>query len=216
MTVDPDAAGDGRLGPDPERAAGDQPGTGPDGDGQLGPDAVPPGVLDRRSINRRLAALFRMGDAYITRELRATGLSSGPAYFVLELAVGGTLTLTEVSRRIGVDRAHTTRIARRLVDEGFATRRPDPSDGRGSLLTLTPRGEAAALQVELAIRDWVAVISDGVTPGDIAATNRAFDRFYANATERLGDAGAGSGRRLRPDAPAVPADGDRLRTAATR
>jgi DNA-binding MarR family transcriptional regulator len=152
----------------------------------LDPDALETPPPDRRSINRRLAALFRMGDAFITRELRGTGLTSGPAYFVLELAVGGTLTLTEVSRRIGVDRAHTTRIARRLVEEGFATRAPDPTDGRGALLTLTQKGEHAAVAVEQAIRSWVAVVSDGVSPEDLAATSRAFDRFYTNATKRLG------------------------------
>lgn len=140
------------------------------------------------TINRQVGALFRMGDAFLNRELEGTGLTSGSAYMVLELAAAGTLNLTELSRRVGVDRAHTTRVARRLEEEGFALRTQDPMDGRGSLLTLTAKGRRAAAMVEKAMLAWVAIITEGVAPGDLAATSRAFARFYANALAWQGGA----------------------------
>jgi DNA-binding MarR family transcriptional regulator len=127
-----------------------------------------------------------MGDAFLNRELEGSGLSSGPAYLVLELAAEGTLNLTELSRRVGVDPAHTTRIAHRLEDDGYARRAPDPEDGRSSLLTLTAKGRRAAVKIEKAMLAWVAIITEGVDPADIEATNRAFSRFYSNALARRG------------------------------
>ncbi|MBL8967267.1 MAG: MarR family transcriptional regulator [Spirochaetaceae bacterium] len=132
-------------------------------------------------VNRKVGALFRMGDAFLNRELEATGLTSGSAYLVLELAAGGTLNLTELSRRVGVDRAHSTRMARLLEEGGFIHRTTDPDDGRGTLLSLSAKGRHAAAAVEKAMLAWVALITEGVAPEDLAATGRSFDRFYENA-----------------------------------
>lgn len=137
-------------------------------------------------VNRRVGALFRMGEAWIGKELAESGLSSSAAYMVLELAAAGRLSLAELARRVGVDRAHVTRTARSLEASGLATREPDPADGRGSLLSLTDPGRQAATKAEEAILSWVALVSAGVDPADLATTGRTLDRFYENAVRRGG------------------------------
>lgn len=52
------------------------------------------------------------------------------------------LTPGELAEIEGVRRPSITRVVGNLVDEGMIEKRPDPSDGRCSLLTVTPAGHA--------------------------------------------------------------------------
>jgi DNA-binding MarR family transcriptional regulator len=52
----------------------------------------------------------------------------------------GPLTPSELAHAERVKRPTATRIAASLEAEGLIVRAPDPSDGRGSLLSISPRG----------------------------------------------------------------------------
>ncbi|HEY5359497.1 MAG TPA: MarR family winged helix-turn-helix transcriptional regulator [Streptosporangiaceae bacterium] len=56
---------------------------------------------------------------------------------------GGTRP-TELARRAGVTPQAMAEIVRYLEDHGYAERVPDPSDGRGRIVKLTPRGREAS------------------------------------------------------------------------
>ena len=56
---------------------------------------------------------------------------------------GGTRP-TELARRAGVTPQAMAEIVRYLEDRGYAQRVPDPGDGRGRIVRLTPRGREAS------------------------------------------------------------------------
>lgn len=68
------------------------------------------------------------------------------------LARLGPQSAARLAEEIGVDRSGASRYADRLEDAGLLERRPDPDDGRATLLTLTPAGH-----------DAVAVLRDALT-----------------------------------------------------
>jgi DNA-binding MarR family transcriptional regulator len=51
---------------------------------------------------------------------------------------------TELARRAGVTPQAMAEIVRYLEDRGYAERVPDPTDGRGRIVKLTPRGHHAS------------------------------------------------------------------------
>lgn len=57
-----------------------------------------------------------------------------------------------IARALQVTRAAVTGVLQRLVSEGFVTLEPDPTDGRGKLVRITPSGLAARLAAIEAIR----------------------------------------------------------------
>ncbi|MFE6777790.1 MarR family winged helix-turn-helix transcriptional regulator [Streptomyces sp. NPDC057702] len=86
-------------------------------------------------------------------------LESAPAgvdrqtYPVLSgLARLGPQSAARLADEVGIDRSGASRYADRLESAGLLERRPDPHDGRVTLLALTPRG-----------RDAVARLRDGLT-----------------------------------------------------
>jgi DNA-binding MarR family transcriptional regulator len=56
------------------------------------------------------------------------------------IALRGSCTMSELAAELRVDASAATRTVRRLVDSGYASRAPDPSDARAVVVSLTPDG----------------------------------------------------------------------------
>lgn len=95
-------------------------------------------------IAESLGQLLRRG----TREHFYTRLTDGLGEAVDELtypvlsglARTGACSAADLGREIGLDRTTVTRRADRLERAGLLERRPDPADGRATLLALTEDG----------------------------------------------------------------------------
>lgn len=84
----------------------------------------------------------------IIRDLSETGLSE-PDYEVLSTlveSVDTTSTLHAQAHKMGWSRSRLSRHAVRMEARGLIRRDPDPADGRGCLLVLTPDGRDALRQ----------------------------------------------------------------------
>jgi DNA-binding MarR family transcriptional regulator len=91
------------------------------------------GYLLRRA-HQRATALFQanIGDPGIT-----------PTQFTSMVKLGehGELSQNLLGRLVGLDKATTQGVVRRLRDRTLIAARPDPTDARRTLLRLTPDGE---------------------------------------------------------------------------
>jgi DNA-binding MarR family transcriptional regulator len=91
------------------------------------------GYLLRRA-HQRATALFQanIGDPGTT-----------PTQFtsMVKLAEHGELSQNLLGRLVGLDKATTQGVVRRLRDRALIAARPDPTDARRTLLRLTPDGE---------------------------------------------------------------------------
>lgn len=131
--------------------------------------------------NLKLIQLLRMGQAFMNHELAAQGLSSGLFYFVLELSRHDSLSMTELSEAVAVDRAHCTRAIDKLIRYRLVQRETDSSDHRSARVSLTSQGKRAAKHVTAAVENWVKIITTDVSPSDLAITTQVIDQFHKNA-----------------------------------
>ncbi|GAA3888290.1 MarR family winged helix-turn-helix transcriptional regulator [Streptomyces sedi] len=109
------------------------------------------------------------------RDLAVLGLSE-PDYEVLSTLSerpDGTSTLRAQAAKMGWSRSRLSRHASRMEARALISRAPDPADGRGCLLVLTPTGwdtlrEAAPSHAASVRRHFV----DRLTPDELAALGR--------------------------------------------
>lgn len=93
-------------------------------------------------IETEVALLMRFGEA--TR--RATGTAEHrvldrAAYVILRhLADAGPQNVSALAARLNLDGSTVTRQVSALQRDGLITRAPDPSDGRGTVISPTPAG----------------------------------------------------------------------------
>ncbi|MEU9045976.1 MULTISPECIES: MarR family transcriptional regulator [unclassified Kitasatospora] len=131
------------------------------------------GLLLRRSTRARLYTRLTEGLGEAVDDLTYPVLSG--------LARTGPYSAADLGREIGLDRTTVTRRADRLEQAGLLQRRPDPADGRATLLALTDDGHAviAATRQRLA-----AGIEDS-----LATWPQADARDFARLLRRFVDEG---------------------------
>ena len=132
------------------------------------------------------AATIRRGAAAIAGRLRferAGRLSLNQTAVLGSLFRFGDITPGELSARVGRSPQSLTRMLQDLETRRFIERRPDPTDGRQSLLALTLEGREA-LGAEMGPRDrWFA----GVLADQCSEAERELLVIAARLLERLAD-----------------------------
>jgi DNA-binding MarR family transcriptional regulator len=97
--------------------------------------------LVRGAIIQELWVAARYGLELSDQELRAAGVEPA-AYGALSFV--GTLqpvTRTDLARAMGLRRTTLRDVVGRLIERGHVEERPNPNDGRSTLLVLTPAGQ---------------------------------------------------------------------------
>jgi DNA-binding MarR family transcriptional regulator len=95
------------------------------------------------------------------------------AHALTELAGGTVMAQQELGRRLRLRKSTVSRLVTQMTGRGWVTRQPNPSDGRGTLLRLTPQGEAAASQVTAARAARLARMLDAIPPAEREGVLRA-------------------------------------------
>jgi DNA-binding MarR family transcriptional regulator len=98
----------------------------------------------------------------IERDLSAGGFDDiGSAHLaVFQYPSPRGVRITELAERAGMSRQAMTYLIAELEERGYLERRPDPSDGRASLIDLTRRGGEAIAAIRASVRrlerEWEA------------------------------------------------------------
>ncbi|WP_369068245.1 MarR family winged helix-turn-helix transcriptional regulator [Kineococcus terrestris] len=92
-----------------------------------------------------------------------------------------------LAERLGTDPSTTSRQTAELVRRGLLERRPDPSDGRASLLALTPAGTELVDTLRRRRNDLVARAVDGWSEEDVTTLTRLLERLSDGLDEARAD-----------------------------
>jgi MarR family transcriptional regulator, transcriptional regulator for hemolysin len=139
---------------------------------------VPEAAADDDFFHEFGAATVALRQAFARR----VGLSSSRVQVLLWLKREGETRHSELRERLGADGATVTRLVKQFESEGLLSRRPDPSDNRYTLATLTKAGREVAHEVERSHQLFQAQLICGVSDRDRQAVVRVLRRFRANAT----------------------------------
>lgn len=155
-------------------------------------------AVDPQDLDLSLAAQFAawaMLDE-VSRRLRADGFDD--ARFadgvVLQHVVEEPIAVTALAQRMGVTQQAASKAVLDLQRRGYVTRRPDPDDGRSTLVALDTRGRAV---VEATRRHRSAVdaeVASALGPQRAASARRLLLEIVA----LLGAEPALRSRRVRP------------------
>ena len=127
--------------------------------------SCPVQTLDRLDVAAALAQLV----ALLPRLAPRGGLSLTATATLGELEREGPRRVTDLAEGQGVSQPAMTGLVRRLAAQGLVERAPDPTDGRGVLVAVTPAGSALLADRRRARAEVVAELVDRLPPDDRAA-----------------------------------------------
>ena len=130
-----------------------------------------------------VAARLRPAIARTARRMRQEAggdLSPSLAAALATIDHHGPLTPSELADRERVQRPTATRIVGRLAEAGLVERSSDPSDGRVSLVSATPRGRSLLRRLRVRKNAYLARRLGELEPDELATLERA-----AEVLERL-------------------------------
>src|SRR5215469_6844201 len=137
-----------------------------------------------------------------TDSLAREGLTESRAHLIWQLQQRGPCTQATLAADLHVTPRTITALVDALVDTGFVTREPHPTDRRATLVTFTERGRATAEELvdshRRLARELFAGLPDDVFDG--------FDAGLAHVIARFRGVLATKNAALGPAASASPAD----------
>jgi DNA-binding MarR family transcriptional regulator len=144
---------------------------------------LPFGGMSAFSDDRRdLAAMFApLARALVAREepaLQAHGVSMWGYAVLTALAEQPVRTQAALAQAIGADKSRIIGVLDHLQERGLISRRPDTSDRRVHLLSLTPAGDRLRRSVQAAIRASEEEVLAALPPADRDAFLRSLKTLY--------------------------------------
>jgi DNA-binding MarR family transcriptional regulator len=104
-------------------------------------------------------------------------LPPGSIWLLHRINEAGPVRLTELATMLGVDASTMTPQTKRLEREGLIARRPDPSDGRAVLLSVTRPGRALLERAQSVRRSMLGELLTGWSERDLASAARLLTRL---------------------------------------
>jgi len=110
--------------------------------------------LVENSIVDNLISIHPLLSKSFSRQLRkSTSIGIGSLYIMGLLFREGTMSMSEIGRRLSMPKPHVTGYVDKLAAEGFAERRYDERDRRVINVTLTPAGSEQFVLVRSRVSD---------------------------------------------------------------
>ena len=128
--------------------------------------------MPARQLTEQQLALGRALEqvtTWLRRTRSATDLSPTGVSTLDRLAAGGPARITDLALREGVSQPGMTTLVHRLVERGWAARRPDPADGRATLVHVTDAGRERIATYRARRAEEIAERMDGLAPEDQAS-----------------------------------------------
>ncbi len=118
---------------------------------------------DRRSFGRYISHVGMKARVYLQKELEPYGIGSGQYHFLLVLFQMDGCSQEELTQKVLVDKATTTRALSKLESLGYIKRGRDPVDGRRYIVNLTQKGWELKPKIKEVLERWTSTILEGFT-----------------------------------------------------
>ena len=137
----------------------------------------------RRHLMKSINTISRCATLYRDENLAGTGLNGYQAPYVPEICAAPGITQDQLAQRLHVNRSTVTRQLALLEENGFIQRRRSASDRRAIEVYPTEKMRLALPVVYDTMRQWRALLTQGLTPAELETLEEMLERLANRAGE---------------------------------
>jgi DNA-binding MarR family transcriptional regulator len=136
----------------------------------------------QESLGRLISCLYRYTHMYLSHELEQHNIGSGQFSFLMALCREDGVHQEDLAQSIKIDKATCTRAVKKLVKEGYITRKRDSEDKRAYRIFLTEKGKKMEPVLKYISETWKAILLTGFTEEEKELTIDFLKRIVQNAS----------------------------------
>ena len=125
-----------------------------------------PALLRRTEAVRRFSRFYTRRIGVLHEGLLGSPYSLAESRIIYELAHHERATASELGGELGLDPGYLSRILRGLTERGLVAKQPSEHDGRQTILSLTPSGQAVFAELNARSRSEIAGMLDRLSETD--------------------------------------------------
>lgn len=135
-----------------------------------------------RTLSYRLHLLHKLTDIESQRAYVAdAGLTMSDGRCLTTIGTFAPLSVNVLAEKANLNKGQASRAAQSLIDKGLVRKSTSPTDGRGVVLTLTPKGKSAWQRAMRVVGQRNTDIFGVLSPSEQAQLSDFFDRLIAQA-----------------------------------
>ena len=147
-----------------------------------------PTPLDR-SITHRLHTLAKITDRVSQAAYESdAGIPFSEGRCLAAIGAFSPLSVNDLAQRANLNKGQASRAAQSLVDQGLVRKEASATDGRGVVLTLTPKGERVWQRVMIVVERRNAEIVACLDAREVQQFSGLLDRLVEHARSTAGGA----------------------------
>lgn len=137
---------------------------------------------ETESISRYINQLYRQGITFLGKAYKPYGIGAGQYQFLVYLYIKDGVTHDELTEKIGVDKASTTRSISKLEDAGYVTKVQDAKDKRKYYIYLTDYAKEKRQVILEISKTWEVELTKDLTEEQLEQLYETF-RIITKITE---------------------------------
>ena len=118
------------------------------------------------NLVRQIGLLYRAMMKALETETAPLGIGSGRISYLFMLYISEGLTQQEMANRLQADKGAVARTLAQLEEQGYVSRRPDPSDKRVTRVYLTAKSKALQGDLEQAVERVITRLHEDIDSHD--------------------------------------------------
>jgi len=118
------------------------------------------------NLVRQIGLLYRAMMKALETETAPLGIGSGRISYLFMLYINEGLTQQEMANRLQADKGAVARTLAQLEEQGYVSRRADPTDKRVTRVYLTDKSKALQSDLEKAVERVINRLNEDIAAGD--------------------------------------------------
>lgn len=136
--------------------------------------------VDYQELGKLLVSVCRLHHARADQSMEGMGLYRGQAHLLMVVARQDGMTHSEVAAALRISPAATTKVIKRMEEQGYVQRQADAADERVSRVYLQEKGRALVAQIGAAFARLDRAMLDGVSEPELQRLRELLMQMHAN------------------------------------
>ena len=120
---------------------------------------------------------------FLEERLKDLSINRSEAPYIKVIYKSETIKMNDLIAKFFFHKSHTTRVIKSLVSDGYVSKKVDPEDKRGYILTITDKGKVIGKKIIKALDEWDELMDSFLEKEEVEYLQKIQKKIYDKLRE---------------------------------